>query len=323
MSIELLTAAIFLAVAVLIFAGLWVVFIAPAAGRQMRRRLAAIQQTAEYDLDEAELQFVRDRAMSSSPALDRILVQMKSLRKLQLYIAQSGVEITVMTLIGISFGLAVFTYLICVILQLWIFSVVLAVCIATIPGLYIGYKRYRRFWEFEQQFPDSLEMLTRAVRAGYAFTSALRLIADEMPDPVAEEFRATYEQQNLGLPLRDALTNMGVRVPLPDVHIFVSALQIQRETGGNLAEILENLSAVVRERFKLLRQVRVYTAEGRMSLVILTAVPPFLALLFILFNRQYLMPLFTDPLGQKMLVGAVILQIIGFLVLKKITTLKV
>jgi len=180
MSIELLTAAIFLAVAVLIFAGLWVVFIAPAAGRQMRRRLAAIQQTAEYDLDEAELQFVRDRAMSSSPALDRILVQMKSLRKLQLYIAQSGVEITVMTLIGISFGLAVFTYLICVILQLWIFSVVLAVCVATIPGLYIGYKRYRRFWEFEQQFPDALEMLTRnAATSAIASSSASRV-----PEPI-------------------------------------------------------------------------------------------------------------------------------------------
>jgi tight adherence protein B len=168
-----------------------------------------------------------------------------------------------------------------------------------------------------------MDMLARAVTAGYAFTSGLELIAKEMSDPLAHEFRVTYEQQNLGLPLREALGNLAVRMPLPDVKILVALLQIQQESGGNLAEMLNNLSAVVRERFKLLRQVRVYTAEGRLSMFILTALPPIAALLFLFINPDYVMPLFTEPVGHRMLAAAAVMQVAGYLVIKKIVHLKV
>jgi tight adherence protein B len=151
-----------------------------------------------------------------------------------------------------------------------------------VPLWVLYYKRYRRFSQFERQFPEALDILSRAVRAGYAFTTGLQLIADEMPDPDCGEFRRTFEQQNLGLPLRDAFFNLSLRVPLPDVRIFVSTMQIQSETGGNLAETLDNLSRIVRERFRLLRQVRTYTAEGRLSLYFLTAIPPFMVVLLYL-----------------------------------------
>jgi tight adherence protein B len=140
---------------------------------------------------------------------------------------------------------------------------------------------------------------------------------------VASEFRIAFDQQNLGMPLREALENLTARVPLPDVRFFVSALQIQRESGGNLAEILDKLSYVIRERFKILRQVKVFTAEARMSLYILTAVPPVTAVLMFLTNRDSIMPLFETPMGQKMLVTAIVLQVTGFFVMKQITRLKV
>jgi tight adherence protein B len=140
---------------------------------------------------------------------------------------------------------------------------------------------------------------------------------------VAGEFRVTYEQQNLGMPLREALERLAARVPIADVRFFVSALQIQRESGGNLAEILDKLSYVVRERFKILRQVQVFTAEARMSLYILTAVPPITGILMYLVNPDYIGTLFRDEMGQKMLATAIVLQVVGFFVMKQIARLKV
>ena len=163
-----------------------------------------------------------------------------------------------------------------------------------------------------------LDLLARAVRAGHAFTTGLELIGKEMPEPVASEFRMTFEQQNLGLPLREAFRNLLLRVPLSDVHVFVTALLIQRESGGNLAEILENLATIIRDRFKLVRQVKVFTAQGRITLYILSAVAPLLGLLIFLLNREYISILFTNPLGRKMLLTAIFLQIIGFFVIRKI-----
>jgi len=189
---------------------------------------------------------------------------------------------------------------------------------AVIPFLVIAIKRQRRFSQFEEQFPDAIDLLARAVRAGHAFTTGLELIGKEMPEPLAMEFRTTYEQQNLGLPLREAFQNLLLRVPLSDVHVFVTALLIQRESGGNLAEILENLASIIRDRFKLMKQVKVYTAQGRMTLYILTMVAPLLALMLYLLKPELISLLGTDPLGQKMIIVAVCLQIVGFFVIRKI-----
>src|SRR5256885_1866548 len=151
--------------------------------------------------------------------------------------------------------------------------------------------RQRRFNKFEEQFPEALDLLGRAVRAGHAFTTGFELIGNELPPPVSEEFRITFQQQKLGVPFRDAMQNMALRVPLPDVLIFVSSLQIQRESGGNLGEILDTMSNVVRERFKLRRQIQIFTAEGRLSSYVLTALP-FAALALLYFvQRDYVMPM--------------------------------
>ena len=178
-----------------------------------------------------------------------------------------------------------------------------------VPFGVVAYRRQRRFRKMEEQFPDAMDLLSRAVRAGHAFTTGLQLIGAELSEPVAGEFRRVFEQQNFGLPLRDAMKNLLTRVPLPDIHVFVTALLIQRDTGGNLAEILDNLSRVIRVRFKLMRQVRVYTAQGQMSMLVLLTLPPLAALALALTSPQYLAPLFTDLLGRQTLAGSTALDV--------------
>jgi tight adherence protein B len=227
-------------------------------------------------------------------------------------------------LLLLSLLILAFVFLLCLVVGLFpLLALMLAIMCAGIPFLYISVRRQRRFFRFEELFPDAMDLLARAVRAGHAFTSGLEMIAKEMPAPLSEEFRRTYEQQNLGLPLRDALENMVRRMPLPDVRIFVTALLIQRESGGNLAEILDNLSGVIRERFKLMRQVRVLTAQGRLTLYILIALPPFVGLTIFFVNRDYLMLLFTEPLGHRFLIAGIILQVLGFFVIRKIVQPKI
>ena len=143
-----------------------------------------------------------------------------------------------------------------------------------LPYAFASYRRTKRFNEFEELFPEAIDTLARAVRAGHAFTTALEMISNEVAEPVAGEFRKLFEEQKFGLPVRDALINLAERVPLVDVKFFVTAVMLQRETGGNLAEILDNLSYVIRERFKILRQVRVYTAQGRLTMMLLMGMPP-------------------------------------------------
>lgn len=296
-----------------------------ASKRQLRARLESVSQIAGTKPgSEVEKMILRHEVLSKIPQINRLFQDFPLLRRLNLLLKQAGMEITVATLLSLSFLIGIVSYLILLLVRMpWLLALVTAALTALVPFCILAYKRSRRFASFEELFPDAMDMLGRAVRAGHAFTTGLELIANEMPEPVAGEFRTTYDQQNLGLPLRDALNNLSVRVPLPDVRIFVSALQIQRESGGNLAEILDNLSRVIRDRFKLMRQVRIYTSEGRLSLYILTGLPPLAAIAFFILNRDYSMLLFTDPLGHKMILTAIGMQAIGYLVIKKIVTLKV
>ena len=161
------------------------------------------------------------------------------------------------------------------------------------------------------------------MRAGHAFTTALEMIASELAEPVASEFRQLYEEQKFGLPVRDALMNLTERVPLVDVKFFVTAVMLQRETGGNLAEILDNLSYVIRERFKILRQVRVHTAQGRLTMVLLMALPPTIVTIMQIINPGFIHPLFADPLGHTLIVAGITLQTIGYFVIRKIIRIQV
>jgi tight adherence protein B len=191
------------------------------------------------------------------------------------------------------------------------------------PYAYASHRRTKRFAKFEEKFPEAIDTLARAVRAGHAFTTALEMIANEVAEPVAGEFRQLYEEQKFGLPVRDALLNLADRVPLVDVKFFITAVMLQRETGGNLAEILDNLSYVIRERFKILRQVRVHTAQGRLTMVLLMALPPTIVVIMMTINRGFIQPLFTDPLGHALIVGGITLQTIGYFFIRRIIRIQV
>jgi len=318
-----LTLLIFLVVLGLTVSGIYFFIEAPAARRRLHIRLAGIQQ-ASHNVHQLETDLLRREVLSSIPALNRFLIDFAPTRRLGEYLEQADVHMALGTfaLLTVACGLVVFVPAILFNAPIY-FALLFAGIAAALPTLVVAIKRARRFSKFMEQLPDALDLLARAVRAGHAFTTGLELIATEMPQPVAGEFRVTYDQQNLGLPLRDALGNMAVRIPLQDVRIFVTALQIQRESGGNLAEILDNLSYVIRERFKLQRQIRVYTAESRISLYILTMAPPIVAVLFALGNPEYIRPLLDDPLGQQMVAVGIVLQIIGYFVIHKITRMKV
>ena len=194
---------------------------------------------------------------------------------------------------------------------------------ALMPYSYASFRRSRRFQKFEELFPQAIDTLARAVRAGHALTTALELISNEVGEPVASEFRKLFEEQKFGLPMRDALINLTERMPLVDVKFFVTAVMLQRETGGNLAEILDNLSYVIRERFKIQRQVRVFTAQGRLTMMLLMMLPPIIVLTMLIMNPSFIRPLFTDPLGHGLLVGGITLQTIGYFVIRRIIQIQV
>ena len=258
------------------------------------------------------------------PAFNRMLLNAPWISKVQLFLTQAGVQTPVGTVMSLSASLGMLAAVAVFLLRLPLISgAAAAAAAAAIPFAVIAVKRRRRLRKFEELFPDAIDLLARAVRAGHAFTTGFSLIADEMPEPVSSEFRATFDQQNLGMPIVDALRNLSIRVPLPDVRIFLAALTIQKDSGGNLGEILDNLSAVVRERFKILRQVQVFTAEGRLSLYMLTAMPPIAGLVMYSTNPDYMMRLLEDPLGHQALAAAVIMQVVGYIVIRKIIRIKV
>jgi len=176
---------------------------------------------------------------------------------------------------------------------------------------------------FEEQFPDALDLLSRALRAGHAFQTALGMDADELKAPVGPEFKKTFDQQNFGLPLRDALNQLAERVFVLDVKFFVTAVLIQRETGGNLSEILDNLAHVVRERFKIRRQVRVHTAHGRFTAFVLLSLPAVLAIALSMLNPEHMAPLFHERMGQMSLMVAMVMQAIGFVWIQKVIKIEV
>jgi tight adherence protein B len=192
-----------------------------------------------------------------------------------------------------------------------------------LPFLFLKIKRTRRMRAFEEAFPEALDLMSRALKAGHAFATGLKMVADEMSEPVGPEFRKTFDEQNFGLPLKDALANLTVRIPLLDMRFFSTAVLIQRETGGNLSEILENLAHVVRERFKILRQVRVYTAHGRLTGYVLLALPAFLGIALMFINPDHMELLFREPIGHMLLGAAAVMQTVGYVWIRQVVKIEV
>jgi len=241
-----------------------------------------------------------------------------------LMLEQAGSGMTLARFLVISAGLAVSFGLGLLVLTLrWPPAIIAAAVAGIIPYVLLRRRRARRFYRFEEQLPEAIDMLGRAIRAGHPLSSGLKMVADEAKDPVAGEFRRTHEEHRFGLAFEDAMLAMADRVGIVDVRILVTAILIQREVGGNLAEVLDNLSSVIRARFNIRRQLRVYTAQGRFSGYVLAVLPIAVGAAIYSLNPSYMKLLFTDPMGKLMVMVAVVMQIIGFLWIRKIVNIEI
>jgi tight adherence protein B len=321
---ELLVAVLaFVVVAAGVFAAFSLLDQRNARARLLRDRLAAVQKSAEREPDE-ELELLRDEVLSDIPALDNLLRRSERVSNFQTMLSQADLKLRAGNMLFMSLCSGIATgFILLVASGFKTLALVGALVGALMPYSYASFRRSRRFQKFEELFPQAIDTLARAVRAGHALTTALELISNEVGEPVSSEFRKLFEEQKFGLPMRDALINLTERMPLVDVKFFVTAVMLQRETGGNLAEILDNLSYVIRERFKIQRQVRVFTAQGRLTMMLLMMLPPIIVVTMLVMNPSFIRPLFTDPLGHGLLVGGITLQTIGYFVIRRIIQIQV
>ena len=324
MTTVLLALLVFAVVAVLVFAGISLFDQRNAQARLIKERLANERKGPDL-VAEDESVLLRDEQLSKIPALDTLLRRSARVSELQKALSQAGMEdIRAGNFLGLSALAGVAATIVTYGLTKRVEVAWIALFVGfVLPYSYVSIKRTKRYERFEELFPEAIDTLARAVRAGHAFTTALEMITNEVAEPIAGEFRQLYEEQKFGMPVRDALMNLTERVPLVDVKFFVTAVMLQRETGGNLAEILDNLSYVIRERFKIQRQVRVYTAQGRLTMALLMGMPPIIVGTMSLLNPSFIHPLFADPLGHTLLVAGITLQTIGYFVIRKIIRIQV
>jgi tight adherence protein B len=289
----------------------------------LRERLKAVDIAARRGSAE-EVEILRDELLSGIPMFNRVLSRWSRGSRLQMLLEQAGTRLRpgkfllICACAGGAGGCIAFVWT----QSLFAFTLGAVLGVVT-PVCYVFFARRQRFKKFELLFPQAIELLVRSTRAGHPFTTSIEMIATELAEPIAGEFRRIHEEQKFGLPIREALLNLAERVPIIDVKFFVTALMLQRETGGNLAEILDQLSHVIRERFRILRQVRVYTAQGRLTMMLLMALPPGMVLFMSVTNPDFMRPMFVDPMGHFLIVTGISLQTIGFFLIRRIIEIKV
>jgi len=289
---------------------------------RLERRLKDV--SAPLGDDGSELGLVRRPTEGLLPVIDRVVSRMRAGSWLAALIEQAGVHTTPSSIMGMTVVAAVVAAFVTgIFTPSWYGRLAAGALGSALPIGFLSHRRSKRMRAFEEQFPEALDLLSRALRAGHAFQSAMGMVADELKEPVGPEFKKTFDQQNFGLPLRDALVQMSERVPILDVRFFVTAVLIQRDTGGNLSEILDNLAHVVRERFKVKRQVRVHTAHGRFTALVLLSLPPALAIVLRYINPEHMEVLFTNPMGRTMLITVMIMQVVGFIWIRKVIRIEV
>lgn len=243
---------------------------------------------------------------------------------LQKYVEQAGLNVSPQKIIFMMIGLGFATGLITAIVSPFKAIVpIVALAFATLPLGYVFWMRSRRLRKFSEQLPETLELISRALKAGHSLPAGIQLVAEQMRAPIGPEFARCYEEQNLGIPLEEALEEMTNRIPNVDLRFFATAVVLQRTTGGDLSEILNKIGRLIRERFTIFGQIQALTGEGRLSGIVLLGLPPILFVVMLKLNYDYIMMLFEDPLGQKMLAGAIVMQLIGAYVIKKIIDIKV
>jgi tight adherence protein B len=290
---------------------------------RLQQRLAeALLHTAHSE--DVEVQLARQELMSEIPLINRALLELRFATRLKRIIDQADLHITVTRLLMFSAMAGILGALaVSMLTPLWMLSLLGGLVAASLPFMHVFYKRQKRLREFLSLLPDALDLMSRALQAGHAFAESLHMIAIEMPEPIATEFRKTYEEQNLGLSLKLALENLSERMPLLDLRICITAIMIQRETGGNLAEVLEKVAHTIRERFRILEDLKTLTTSSRMSAWILCGLPIFIAVAVTFMNPEYMSVLWNDPRGHRLLFVAVVLQITGMLVIRKILRIKI
>ncbi|OFW12773.1 MAG: hypothetical protein A3F70_09670 [Acidobacteria bacterium RIFCSPLOWO2_12_FULL_67_14] len=290
------------------------------ARHRLELRLRDVAQTV--DAPDADL--IVPNTEGPLPSVDRLIAGSAAGSRLMRLIEQAGIRTTPGALLIISGALGIAAMLAAHALVRAPYAALAAFPVgAVVPTAWLMRRRTSRLRLFEEQFPEALDLVSRAIRAGHAFQTAVGMAADELSAPVGPEFKKVFDQQNFGLPLRDALDALAGRVPLVDVKFFATAVAIQRETGGNLAEILDNLAHVVRERFKIQRQVRVHTAHGRITGLVLLALPAFLAVALSFINPEHMRPLFQERIGQMLLVATLVMQAVGFLWIRRVIRIEV
>lgn len=289
--------------------------------RRIQRRLQAMSAGNRVS---AESSIVKQRLLSEVPTLERLLLRIPRVQHLDRLLVQSGLNWSAAKFLGLTL-LAMMVALVAGLLLhfYWLFILLGGVAVAFLPYLYVLTARTKRIHTIEGQLPDALELMSRALRAGHAFPSSLEMVADEGPSPIAGEFKTTFDEVNYGIPMQDALMNMTTRIASPDLRYFVIAVLIQRETGGNLAELLDNLAKLMRERFKLLGHIRVLSAEGRLSAWILSLLPFALATVIHFVHPEFLAVLWSDPVGLKMIYMAAMLMGLGIIWMRYIIKIRV
>jgi tight adherence protein B len=320
----------FLILAVLVFVAvlllleglyvMWRSYKGPEATK-LKTRLHALSATHDRS---AQTQLLRERMLSELPAMERLLQRVPRMRGLDKIILQSGLNWTVSKLLTVCLIAGVLAWIVMMVAahQSLLVGLAAGVVVGAMPLMYVYYMRGKRMAKLERQLPEALDLIIRALRAGHAFSSALKMTGEEMPEPLAGEFATVHDEVNFGVSLEQALTHLSERVPLTDLRYFVVAVLIQRESGGNLTEILTNLSRLIRERLKLMGKVRVLSSEGRMSAWILCLMPFFLAGVMNLVNPGFMGPLWKDPIGIAIVKYMLGLMLIGVVIMRRIIKIR-
>jgi tight adherence protein B len=297
------------------------------SSRQSRKVLAVLDSalaTNSHKAAESTVDFRKDASLSAVPWLNRSLLKIDLAERLHSLISQANLKWTAGKLILLSIAsFAAPAYLIHLRTGSVVFALLCGLVVGLAPMGFVLFKRSQRFGKFEKELPDALDLMVSALRVGHSFSAALSLITRECPDPIASEFRTCFDEQNFGLELRTALENMLTRVPLQDLRIVVTAILIQKESGGNLSEVLEKTAYVTRQRFRLKRQIQVHTAQGRLTGLILTLLPVVLGIGLYIVNPEAMSLLWRRPIGIKLLYAAGAMLVTGTLIIQKIVRMDV
>ena len=323
MNIYIYIVGMFVGVFTVVVGAYWAFVVVPE-----RRGQTAVRQRLRWDdpgtIDAGVHLLKKPQVLSTIDGLNVLLEKLDGFSgPLKELIDQAGVHLTVGSFLLLTSAcflggmVAVQWYL-----GVWWMGLVAGAATGLAPFVIVSQLRKTRIRLFEEQFPEAIQLIARAMRAGHAFSTGLKLAAEELPPPCGLEFKALYEQQNYGAPLPDALKSFAERIPSLDARFFVTAVLTQREAGGNLAEVLDRLASVMRERFRIKREVRVKSAHGRITAFVLAGMPPVLAILMLWNNPEGVKTLMTDPLGIRMVVVAIVLQVIGTLIVRKLADIQ-